>query len=220
MRSVWLLPYQQPVLRRSNRVNVTERCILEPGILFDDEVKPVPFEQSHNAAEELLKINFQDDLLDLLPVTLLDPIENLQLALFDVDLEKIDALDLLLVHHARQAPQSSRKRLGRKALVEDVVRIVDKLGHSSHARLLLIHHEGFDDFFFGRRIGVKPRQQGKTGEIGQRGGLRFVGQSEVEQFGVGSIQRSVGAQQVEDDWTRLKRVDLRAPADLIYEQGE
>ena len=74
----------------------------------------------------LRNIYLQHDLLDLLPVCLVDPRQNVPFALLDVDLQQIDAFDLLLLDDSGGGPKRRRERLRGEPVIQNLIRLFDE----------------------------------------------------------------------------------------------
>ena len=173
MGSRGLFPNQPSVRSGPDRIDVAQGCSLKQVVLLDHMLVAVFFQQSGNGGQVLFDVDFHDQLFDLRPILILDPLENIEFALLDVDLEQIDGFDLVLFDDARQCAELGLKGLRGEPFRQDGIGLLHELSHFGDAGFLLIEHESLDDLFFRLGIGVEPREQGETGEKCKSGVARF-----------------------------------------------
>jgi hypothetical protein len=106
----------QVLHRRSNRrrlgargVEVVEPRALEQRLLLDHAAVAARGEQRLHALHRFAAriVHLHDELPDLRPVLVGDPLHDRELALFRVDLEQVDALETLLADQIRHACQAA-----------------------------------------------------------------------------------------------------------------
>ena len=93
-----------------------ELGLSEQRILLDENLEAVLLQQGGNGLQVGLLIHFDDHLPYLGPVAGAEPLEHIQFALLDVDLEEIDAVDALVCNDAGQGPERRREGLGGETL--------------------------------------------------------------------------------------------------------
>src|SRR2546421_8727045 len=105
------MPDETAALRRGpDRVDVAQLGVSQQRILLDHHVEAVTLEQLCDRLHVVALIDLDHRLADLRPIVRVEPAQHIQLALFDVDLEQVDALDLLLRDDARERAQPGRYR--------------------------------------------------------------------------------------------------------------
>src|SRR4026209_1689459 len=92
-------------VRLANGVHVTKVRALQKVVLFHGHIKSVVGQETDDRTKICLGIDFDDELANLRPVALRQPMQDVQLTLYDVDFQQIDLLDAALRDDTRQRPQ-------------------------------------------------------------------------------------------------------------------
>ena len=173
-----LVPDETAALRRGpDRVHVAQLGVSQQRILLDHHVEAVTLEQLCDRLHVVALIDLDHRLADLRPIVRIEPAQHIQLALFDVDLEQVDALDPLLRDDARERAQPGRYRPGPEPVLDDVA-------HVRHEAVvvrgpaLLIEHVARDHLALRFGIGIKAREQRQALEPGEIRRPALAGQAE------------------------------------------
>ena len=82
-------------------------------------------QQVRDRLQVRLRIDFDDELTDLVPVALVQTEQDIQFALLNVDLEEIDSIEPLFSNHSGQRSQSSRNGRRLHSIVDERTHLVD-----------------------------------------------------------------------------------------------
>ena len=188
--------------RRANRVHVAQLRLAQQRVLFDQHVEADLLQQRRDRRQVVLAIDLDDQLADLGPVIGAETHEHVQLALLDVDLEKVDAGDAFLREHIRQAAELSGDRLRMQPVVDQRVDRGD--WRRGLALALLIEHVVLDHFAFRGRVGVEPGEQGQAFEERQFGRPAVARQSHRQAAHTRTPRAGIGREARERHGIRLE----------------
>src|ERR1051325_3702026 len=189
-----LLLRDQGAATGAHRGDVTQWRLYEPHVLLHDEIETVGREQFGDSVQVLGHVHFHNYATHLLPVFVSESAQHVQLALLDVDLQQVYALDAKFGDDAGERSQTRRKGLGREALIEYVVSFLLDPFEVARVLLLLVDDVRLDHTALRLGIGVGARQEGKAREEGERLFLVRVRETEVEQFDIRAVEADVRAE--------------------------
>ena len=181
--------------------------------LLHHHVEASPFEQRHDRLQVVAAVHLHDDLADLVPVTVLDPHQNVDLRPLDVDLEQVDALHALLAHHLGESAQAAAVALAMELLRQQALELLAldaPQGLIASPRPQLPDDDLAGGLQVPARLGVAAREARHGGVEGELGLLGARGESAVVQLGVEAVEDGVGAQRLERGRDRLEGVDAQA----------
>src|ERR1022692_262436 len=196
--------------------------MLEQFFLFDRTSVSLPDQQVIDPTNRLAGgiVDFDDDLIDLRPVAIRDAPDDVQLAFFGINFEKIDPVDLIFADDVRHRCQGALVGTAAKPVDGELIDIFlqgfvgDRSGveHVANDRLDSLAVLGFTGMKAGENRGILI--EGKS-----RGALP-VRDAEIKDLGAGTVGVAVRLQEVIRDRGGLEGVNPWVPAAAHYEKGK
>ena len=196
--------------------------MLEQFFLFDRTSVSLPDQQVVDPTNRLAGgiVDFDDDLIDLRPVAIRDAPDDVQLAFFGINFEKIDPVDLIFADDVRHRCQAALVGTGAKPVDGELIDIFlqgfvgDRSGveHVANDRLDSLAVLGFTGMEAGENRGILIEGKGR--------GALPVRDAEIKGLGAGAVGVAVRLQEVIRDQGGFEGVNPRVPAAAHYEKGK
>ena len=197
--------------------------MLEQPFVFDGAAEPLLDEQCFDLFDRLLGavVDLDHDLGDLRPVAIVNAPDDVQLALFRIDLEEVDLVDPVLSNHLRHGCQTA---LVGRATEPVCGELGDIFLHRvpCHRRLAAqgVPHYRLNGLAVLGFICMKPREHGGLLIEGQGRGLGPVRHTDVQGSDLRSVGLAVGLQELIHGGRRFTGVDRRVATATHHKQRE